>query len=47
MLPTSLRKKRQHRMVLIDGFMKKLLHIVFRVLKHKTPFNPHIYQINP
>jgi transposase len=42
-----LKKKGKHTMVIIGALMRKLLHIVFGVLKHKTPFNPQICKINP
>lgn len=38
----NLERKGKHTMVIIGALMRKLLHIIFGVLKHKTPFNPHI-----
>jgi RNA-directed DNA polymerase len=42
----EVRKKatRQNTMVIIGAIMRKLLHIIFGVLKHKLPFNPSLLQ---
>ncbi len=37
-------KKGKHTMVIIAAIMRKLLHIVFGIIKHKTSFNPHLVQ---
>lgn len=42
-----LKKKGKHTMVIIGALMRKLLHIIFGILKHKTPFNPYILKIEP
>jgi transposase len=39
-----LENKRKHSMVIIAAIMRKLLHICFGILKHKTPFNPALFQ---
>ena len=31
-------------MVIIAAIMRKLLHIVFGIIKHKTPFNSDLIQ---
>lgn len=38
----KLAKKGKHTMVIIAAIMRKLLHIVFGIVKHKTPFNPEL-----
>lgn len=38
----KLAKKGNHTMVIIAAIMRKLLHIVFGIVKHKTPFNPEL-----
>jgi transposase len=40
----KLTKKGKHTMVIIAAIMRKLLHIVFGIIKHKTPFNPDLLQ---
>jgi transposase len=40
----KLAKKGKHTMVIIGAIMRKLLHIIFGVLKHKLPFNPSLTQ---
>jgi transposase len=40
----KLAKKGKHTMVIIGAIMRKLLHIVFGIIKHKTPFNPNLLQ---
>ena len=40
----KLAKKGKHTMVIIGAIMRKLLHIVFGIIKHKTPFNPDLLQ---
>lgn len=42
-----LKKKGKHTMVVIGALMRKLLHIIFGIPKHKTPFNPCILKIEP
>lgn len=37
-----LKSKGKSTMVIIGAVMRKLLHIIFGVIKHQTPFNPHI-----
>lgn len=37
-------KKGKHSMVIIGAIMRKLLHIVFGIIKDKTPFKPHLLQ---
>ena len=37
-------KKGKHSMVIIGAIMRKLLHIVFGIVKHKKPFNPYLLQ---
>jgi transposase len=43
----KLAKKGKHTMVIIGAIMRKLLHIAFAILKHKTTFNPEILKNNP
>ena len=38
----KLKRKGKHVMVIIGAIMRKLLHIIFAVLKHNTAFNPNI-----
>lgn len=38
----NLAKKSKAKMVIIGAAMRKLMHIIFAVLKHKTSFNPNI-----
>ena len=38
----KLANKGKQTMVIIGAIMRKLLHIIYGVLKHKTPFNPNI-----
>jgi len=38
----KLKRKGKHVMVIIGAIMRKLLHIIFAVLKHNTTFNPNI-----
>lgn len=40
----KLAKKGKHTMVIIGAVMRKLLHIVFGIIKHKTTFNPDLIQ---
>jgi len=42
----KLKKKGKHTMVIIGAVMRKLLHIVFAVLKYNTAFNPNLYSVN-
>ena len=41
----NLKHKGKHTMVIIGALMRKLLHIIFGVLKNKTPFNPHLMNL--
>ena len=38
----KLKKNEKHNMVIIGAAMRKLIHIIFGVLKHKVSFNPKI-----
>ena len=38
----KLKSKGKSTMVIIGAIMRKLLHIIFGVIKHQTPFNPAI-----
>ena len=38
----KLKRKGKHNMVIIIAVMRKLLHIIYGVLKHKTSFNPSL-----
>ncbi len=38
----KLKRKGKHVMVIIGAIMRKLLHIIFAVLKHNVAFNPNI-----
>ncbi len=38
----KLKRKGKHNMVIIIAIMRKLLHVIFGVLKSKTPFNPSL-----
>lgn len=38
----KLKSKGKSTMIIIGAVMRKLLHIIFGVIKHQTPFNPHI-----
>jgi transposase len=38
----KLAKKGKHPMVIVAAIMRKLLHIVFGIVKHKKPFNPNL-----
>jgi transposase len=38
----NLKKKGKNTMVIIGAIMRKLLHIVFGIIKNKTKFNPTI-----
>lgn len=40
----KLQNKGKHTMVIIGAIMRKLLHICFGVLKHKTPYNLNLLQ---
>lgn len=37
----------KHTMVIIGAIMRKLLHIIFGILKHKTSFNAQILHSPP
>lgn len=39
---TKLKAKGKHNMVIIIAVMRKLVHIIYGILKHKTSFNPAI-----
>jgi transposase len=38
----NLKKKSKHNMVIVGAAMRKLMHIIFAILKNKTIFNPNI-----
>ncbi len=38
----SMHEKHKHNMSIICAVMRKLIHIIFGVLKHQTPFNPNL-----
>ncbi len=40
-------KNGKHSMVIIGAIMRKLIHIVFGIIKHKAPFNPLLLQDVP
>ncbi|AIL13650.1 hypothetical protein IM40_09400 (plasmid) [Candidatus Paracaedimonas acanthamoebae] len=42
----KIEKKGKHTMVIIKDIMRKLLHICFGALKHKTTFNQKILKIS-
>lgn len=42
----KLKRKGKHVMVIIGAIMRKLLHIIFAILKHNTAFNPNIDNAN-
>jgi transposase len=46
-MAAALKQKGKHTMVIIGALMRKILHIIFGILKHKTPFNPYVLKIQP
>ena len=42
----NLKKKSKAKMVIICAAMRKLMYIIFAILKHKVAFNPNINLIN-
>ena len=39
----NLKKRSKSNMVIVGAAMRKLMHIIYAILKHKTIFNPNIY----
>lgn len=44
-LVARLKKRGKHKLVIVTAVMRKLLHIIYGVLKHKQPFDPN-YTVN-
>ena len=42
----NLQNRSKSKMVIIGAAMRKLMHIIFAVLKHKVAFNPEINVLN-
>ena len=39
----NLKKRSKNKMVIVGAAMRKLMHIIYAILKHKTVFNPNIH----